>query len=161
MDKYSINIVWSDEDESYIATIPEFPGLSAFGDTPEEAIEEAKIALAGFIEVFEEDGCKIPVPQTLSTFSGQTRLRLPKTLHAKLTQQANREGVSLNTYMVQLLSENHVKNQIQKQLNRIEEQTLVNKVQNIQKKFQNFSVGRNVLMDWELNEGKNTNILSN
>jgi len=127
MEKYSINIIWSDEDEGYIATIPEFPGLSAFGDTPEEAIEEANIALAGFIEVFKEDGCKIPEPQTLNTFSGQTRLRLPKSLHSKLSQQANREGVSFNTYMVQLLSENHVKNQIERKLNRIENLALSNK----------------------------------
>ena len=53
MDKYSINIMWTDEDEGYIATIPEFPGLSAFGESPEEAIGEAKIALAGFIEVYK------------------------------------------------------------------------------------------------------------
>lgn len=126
MEKYSINIIWSDEDEGYIATIPEFPGLSAFGDTPEEAIEEANIALAGFIETFKEDGCKIPEPQTLTTFSGQTRLRLPKSLHAKLSRQAKREDVSLNTYLVQLLSEGHVKNQIGQQLNGIKQLVLLN-----------------------------------
>jgi predicted RNase H-like HicB family nuclease len=97
MDKYSINIMWSIEDEGYIATIPEFPGLSAFGESQEEAIEEAKIALAGFIEIYNEDKCKIPEPQTMECYSGQTRLRLPKNLHAKLSQQAKREGVSLNT----------------------------------------------------------------
>ncbi len=47
MYKYSINVVWSDEDECYIATIPEFKGLSAFGDTQEEAIQEAFVALEG------------------------------------------------------------------------------------------------------------------
>ena len=116
MKNYSINIIWSDEDEAYIATIPEFPGLSAFGETEEEAIKEAKIALEGFIKVFEEDGCTIPEPQTLSEFSGQTRIRLPKSLHAKLARQADREGVSLNSYMVHLLSENHVKHQIERLL---------------------------------------------
>lgn len=116
MDKYSINIIWSDEDDSYIATIPEFNGLSAYGDTPEEAIKEAKVALEGFLEVFKEDGCTIPEPQTLSEFSGQTRIRLPKSLHAKLARQADREGVSLNSYMVHLLSENHFKHQIERLL---------------------------------------------
>ena len=54
--------MWSDEDESYVATIPEFPGLSAFGDTPEEAAEEAKIAAEGFIQVFKEDGRTLNMP---------------------------------------------------------------------------------------------------
>lgn len=55
MHKYSINVVWSDEDECYIATIPEFSGLSASGDSAEEAIQEAYVALEGFIEVYKED----------------------------------------------------------------------------------------------------------
>jgi predicted RNase H-like HicB family nuclease len=128
MEKYSINIIYSEEDEGYVATIPEFPGLSAYGETPEEAIEEAQIVLKGFIEVFKEDGCKIPAPHTFESYSGQTRLRLPKNLHAKLSKQAEREGVSLNTYMVQLLSENHIKHQIEKKLNRIEKLTCVSTI---------------------------------
>lgn len=128
MKKYSINIIYSEEDEGYIATVPEFPGLSAYGETPEEAIEEAQMALKGFIEVFKEDGCKIPAPQTFESYSGQTRLRLPKNLHAKLSKQAEREGVSLNTYMVQLLSENHIKYQIEKRLNKIEQLTCVSTI---------------------------------
>ena len=44
MFKYSINLTWSDEDNCYVATVSEFPGLSAFGDTPEEAAEEASPA---------------------------------------------------------------------------------------------------------------------
>jgi predicted RNase H-like HicB family nuclease len=92
MEKYSFNIIYSEEDEGYVATIPEFPGLSAYGETPEEAIEEAQIVLKGFIEVYKEDGCKIPAPHTFESYSGQTRLRLPKNLHAKLSKQAEREG---------------------------------------------------------------------
>lgn len=63
MNKYSINIKWSDEDKSFIATIPEFPGLSAFGETQEEALKEAKTALNGFVEVYEEDNCQLPEPE--------------------------------------------------------------------------------------------------
>ncbi|MCK5543170.1 MAG: type II toxin-antitoxin system HicB family antitoxin [Desulfobacterales bacterium] len=125
MDKYSINIIYSKEDGGYIATIPEFSGLSAYGETPEEAIEEAQVALKGFMDVYKEDGCKIPDPHTLETYSGQTRLRLPKSLHAKLSRQAEREEISLNTYMVQLLSENHIKHQIDKKLSKIERLTCI------------------------------------
>jgi predicted RNase H-like HicB family nuclease len=150
MEKYSINIIWSDEDEAYIATIPEFPGLSAHGETAEEAIEEAKIALEGFIEVFKEDGCKLPEPQTLNDFSGQTRLRLTKSLHAKLSQEADREGVSLNTYMVQLLSENHTKYQINKRLAQIEKNTQQNKFVHVIKQTE--SSIRKSWIDWDPEE---------
>jgi len=66
MFKYSINLFWSEEDKSYIATVPEFPNLSAFGKTPQEALKEAEIAIQGFIEVLKEDGCEISEPYTLS-----------------------------------------------------------------------------------------------
>jgi predicted RNase H-like HicB family nuclease len=65
MFKYSINLVWSDNDENYVATIPEFPGLSTFGKTPEEAIKEAKTACELFIEDMIEDGEEIPKPATI------------------------------------------------------------------------------------------------
>ena len=61
--KYSVNIIWSDEDEAFLATIPEFPGLSAFGDTHEEAIQEALLAAQGMIDVLSEDNEDIPEPK--------------------------------------------------------------------------------------------------
>lgn len=62
MFKYSINLDWSDDDDCYLATIKEFPGLSAFGDTPEQAAHEARIAAEAMIEVLKEDGEEIPEP---------------------------------------------------------------------------------------------------
>ncbi len=53
--KHLINILYSDDDECYISTIPHYPGLSAFGDTPEEAAKEIMIALEGFENVLKED----------------------------------------------------------------------------------------------------------
>lgn len=50
------NIQWSDEDEGFIATAPEYPGLSAFGSTPGEAAKELFIAMDAWLEVLEEDG---------------------------------------------------------------------------------------------------------
>ncbi len=107
MFQYSINLAWSDEDGGYIATIPEFPNLSAFGENPEEAIHEAKVAAELYIEVMEEDGEKIPEPRKLDDFSGQIRVRMPRSLHRKLSTEAEREGVSLNTYIVSRLEEQY------------------------------------------------------
>jgi len=63
--KYALQIFWSDEDECYIAVCQEFPGLSAFGETREEALREAQIALDLMIETYLEKGISLPEPQTV------------------------------------------------------------------------------------------------
>ncbi|MBC2715672.1 MAG: toxin-antitoxin system HicB family antitoxin [Desulfobacteraceae bacterium] len=105
MDKYSISIQWSDEDKGYIATVPELKGLSAFGTSKDEAFNELQIAKKAYLEVFEEDGCELPEPDLLKDYSGQFRLRLPKSLHAYLSKKAEKEDVSLNTLIISALSE--------------------------------------------------------
>lgn len=105
MHRYSAQIVWSDEDEGFIATIPEFPTLSAFGETPAEALDEAHTALEGFLQIYEEDGLPLPEPRKCQAYSGQLWLRMPRSLHRRLAGQAESEGVSLNQWLVSLLSE--------------------------------------------------------
>lgn len=105
MDKYSISIQWSDEDNGYIATVPELKGLSAFGTSKEEAFRELQVAKEAYIDVFKEDGCELPEPDLLNNYSGQFRLRLPKSLHAYLSKTAERENVSSNTLIISMLSQ--------------------------------------------------------
>lgn len=97
---YSFHVFWSEEDEAYIATCPEFPSLSAFGGTPEAALHEGKIVLNAFIDIYREDGKPLPEPQT---YSGKLNVRLPKSLHGALARRAEQEGVSLNTLIVTAL----------------------------------------------------------
>ncbi len=99
MSKYPINIVWSDEDGEYMATCTSFAGLSAFGETEEEALREAKIALELFIESYKERGLALPKPPRNQTFSGQLRLRLSRSLHERAARLASKDGVSLNQYI--------------------------------------------------------------
>jgi len=105
MFKYSLQIKWSDEDNGYIATAPELPGLSAFGNTREEAVSELKVAAEAYLAALKESGQALPVPEKQSPYSGQIRLRMPKSLHAKLSAAAAGDDISLNTYIVTLLSE--------------------------------------------------------
>lgn len=105
MFKYSISIRWSEEDEGFIATVPELEGLSAFGETQEEAAHELLEAAEAFIETMKAAGDQLPEPSKVSAHSGQIRLRMPKGLHARLAAEAEKENVSLNTYLVSLLSE--------------------------------------------------------
>ena len=82
-----------------MATCSSFPGLSAFGETEEEALREAKIALDLFIESYKERGIPLPKPPKKQTFSGQLRLRLSKSLHERAARMASLDGVSLNQYI--------------------------------------------------------------
>lgn len=104
MNKYGLNIVWSEEDKGYIATCPEFPGLSAFGETFEDVIAEAKLAQELFVETYEQEGLPLPEARPLSSYSGQFRLRIPQSLHHQLTVMAQQEGVSLNQFILTMLA---------------------------------------------------------
>lgn len=103
--KYGFNIFWSEDDGGYIATCPDFPGFMAFGETYEGAVKEAKSVLKMLIESYKERSKPLPDATVLSEYSGQIRLRMPKSLHKDLTIAAEKEGVSLNVYMVSLLAE--------------------------------------------------------
>lgn len=101
---YSVRIFWSGEDGGYVASTPELD-VSAFGDTPEAALSELVTARALWLEELDASGHHAPAPLSLPRFSGQFRLRIPRSLHAWLAARAEVEGVSLNTLIVQFLSE--------------------------------------------------------
>lgn len=63
MKDYHINIFYSEEDESYIADIPDFEMCSAHGETPEEALREVLIARDALIQVMQEKGQTVPEPR--------------------------------------------------------------------------------------------------
>ena len=83
-----------------IVTCLELEGLSGLGDTAQEALAELRVAVELAIDEFTEAGTEIPMPMQSASHSGQLRLRLPKTLHAKLAARAEHEGVSLNALIL-------------------------------------------------------------
>jgi predicted RNase H-like HicB family nuclease len=62
MRDYHINIFYSEDDECYVADIPDLQYCSAFGDTPEEAAREIMIAKELWLEVAAESGKEISKP---------------------------------------------------------------------------------------------------
>ena len=102
--RYPFNIEWSEEDQEYVATCPAFPGLSAFGESEEEALREGKIALEGFVETAKANGIPLPEPTARVAFSGKFQLRLPKSLHRLAVRMAELEDVSLNSYIADAVS---------------------------------------------------------
>jgi len=57
---YAIEIFYSEEDEGFIAIVPELPGCSAFGETEERALREVKIAMQFWLQTVKEIGRAIP-----------------------------------------------------------------------------------------------------
>ncbi len=102
--RYSARIVWSEEDGAFVATCPEFEGISAFGGTSSEAASELQLALQLAVETHEAEAWPVPEPFQDPRYSGQFRLRLPRSLHAWLADRADHEGVSLNTLVLGILS---------------------------------------------------------
>ena len=67
--KYAIEIFYSDEDEGFIAVVPELAGCSAFGETEEEALSEVKVAIGLWLDIARQEEREIPEP------SGREQLR--------------------------------------------------------------------------------------
>ena len=97
MQTYSFRAEWSVEDGEYVATSAEFPGATAFAKSADDAIRELKTAIEGIIDVMQEDGLEIPTPMLFEDYSGQFRLRLAKSQHARLVHRAAEDGVSINS----------------------------------------------------------------
>ena len=63
MRDYHINIFYSEQDEGYIADIPDLKFCSAFDETPEEALKEVLIAKASWLEAAHAEGKLVPLPR--------------------------------------------------------------------------------------------------
>jgi predicted RNase H-like HicB family nuclease len=96
-----------DEDGDIVASIAELEGCVAHGNNTAEALAELASMKRLWIESCLADGKPVPLPaeedDTLP--SGKWLQRVPRTLHRKLTDLAQREGVSLNQYVVSVLAE--------------------------------------------------------
>ena len=95
-------ILWSAEDQCYVVTLPAWQNARTHGETLEEAARNARDVLTLLIESAIKHGEPIPPPER--RFSGNLRLRLPASLHGRLTREAEREGVSLNQWIVSRLA---------------------------------------------------------
>ncbi len=63
MQKYEVIIYWGDEDQAFIAEVPELPGCMAHGDSEESAMQQAKEAIRLWVDTAREFGDPIPQPK--------------------------------------------------------------------------------------------------
>jgi predicted RNase H-like HicB family nuclease len=108
VDEYSRSVYFSEEDSGFIAVCREFPHLSAFGETRDEALQGLEDVLEEVAGVYRDENWPLPAPHAppdTGLPSGEFRLRLPKTLHAQLSDRAAREGVSQNALITYYLAQ--------------------------------------------------------
>ena len=101
---YRVVVEWSVEDDAFVARVPALPGCAAHGRTPETATREAVVAARGILESMRAHGDALPASDLTGGHSGQLRLRLPRSLHERLSRMAALDGVSLNQELVTLLA---------------------------------------------------------
>lgn len=103
---YRIELIPDTDEGGFVAAFPDLPGCLSSGETVEEACRNAEDAKREWLAAAMEDGISIPGPDTIDSYSGQFKLRLPRSLHRQLALQSKRKCVSMYQYCVYLLSRN-------------------------------------------------------
>jgi len=105
---YRLEIIPDTLEGGYGARYPELPGCITTAESLDEIIANAEDAKRVWLEAALATGNDIPEPisDDLTEYSGQFKLRLPKSLHKALSQHAKEEGISMNQYCMYLLARN-------------------------------------------------------
>lgn len=88
----------------FYARVLELDGCQSTGRTFKEAYDNLREAMEGWIDAKLDGNFEVPLPVGYENFSGKFIVRIPKSLHYKLSVEAEQEGVSLNQYALYKLS---------------------------------------------------------
>ena len=105
---YRMEIVEDRDEGGFVISYPDLPGCITCGETIELAVANAVDAKKAWFEAALEEGIEIREPDSLEKYSGQFKLRIPRSLHRRLAEHSQKEGISMNQYCVYLLSRNDV-----------------------------------------------------
>lgn len=89
---------------NFVVSYPDLPGCITQVKRLKDAAPAAQEILQGWLELALEDGQAIPLPRQPEEYSGKFVVRITKSLHRKLVEAAEEEGVSLNAYAAELLA---------------------------------------------------------
>ena len=104
---YRMELIPDPDEGGYTVSFPDLPGCLTVGETMEDAAKNALEAKREWLIAAMENGIAIPEPDSLEQYSGQFKLRMPKSLHRSLAAKAKDEGISMNQYCLYLLSQNN------------------------------------------------------
>ena len=103
---YRMEVIPDTAEGGYVVRFPELPGCLTCADTLEEAVRNAADCKKEWLTAAMEDGIDIPEPASEDEYSGQFKLRIPKSLHKSLAEHSKAEGISMNQYCLYLLAKN-------------------------------------------------------
>lgn len=103
---YRMEIMEDKDEGGFVVSYPDLPGCITCGETIETAVTNALDAKRTWIEAALKEGILIHEPDNLEDYSGQFKLRIPRSLHRLLAEHSKKEGISMNQYCVYLLSRN-------------------------------------------------------
>jgi RNA polymerase sigma-B factor len=99
------------EGARWVATVEELPGCAAQGQTPDDAVELLRSAMQSWIEAALAQGREVPVPsdrpakrRASTSHSGRFLVRMPAPLHSQLARAAERDHLSLNRFITNVLA---------------------------------------------------------
>lgn len=101
---YRVEVIEDKEEGGFALRCPELKGCLTVAETIEEGFRLIEEAKKEWLTSCLEEGIEIPEPYREEDYSGQFKLRLPKSLHCQLAQRSSEEGISMNQYCVYLLS---------------------------------------------------------
>jgi len=101
---YRVEVIEDKEEGGYALSCPELSGCMTYANTIEKGFEMIEDAKKSWFSACLEDGVQIPEPGSENNYSGQFKLRLPKSLHKTLADRSRQEGISMNQYCLYLLS---------------------------------------------------------
>ena len=101
---FVVQYVNDKDGDYYWASVFELNGCHSHGETRAAAMDNLMEAFEGYIEVKLEHGDPVPEPVTDDDFSGRFMVKIPKSLHRRLSMESQKEGISLNQYALYKLA---------------------------------------------------------
>ncbi len=117
--EYPFDVI-AEPEGGYVISFPDLPGCMTQVESLAEVGPMAEEARSLWIETAYDHGMTIPSPSHPEEYSGKFNLRLPRSLHRSLAEAAKRDSVSLNQYVVMLLSRGDVQARVEHRMDRIE-----------------------------------------
>lgn len=102
-DGFGVNL-FLDEDGEWLAHLAELPAVSAFGDSPETALQELEAAWDAVKQSHIDHGESVPIAPAKRGYSGRFNVRIDRNLHRALAVEAARAGISLNALVARKLA---------------------------------------------------------
>ncbi len=96
IDKYTYRVLWSEEDQEFVGSCAEFPGLSWLQSSPEAALKGIRSLVKSTVKDMTKNKESIPDPISSKKYSGKFMVRVPPEVHRHLAIEAAESGISLN-----------------------------------------------------------------